>query len=193
MFFNELTVWPASSDYLVTNGVCDFDRRIRSVDQRLIRRVARPRCSTGEIDDSNTGILASPVQHSREENRIRLGEIGIPQNEDIGTLDVVIAANGAVEAEGFLEPDHCTRGMKAGTGLDVVRSQSTLEELRCNVCIRDRPLRRAVHCNAVLSILPDGFANSLGNGVESLCHWHRRKRAASPHHCARDPVTAIKR
>src|SRR5678815_1644904 len=89
MLFNELMVCPASRDYLVTDGVCDFDRRIRSEYQRLIRRVARPRCSTSEIDDSNTGILASPVQHSREENRIRLGEIGIPQNEDIGTLNAV--------------------------------------------------------------------------------------------------------
>ena len=171
------------------------DRRpgMRRVQQGVVGGVTGARGAGGHVDDADGGVDPLAVQHAGEEHRIGFGQIGVPQHEDVGVVDVLVAADRAVEAEAALEAGHRAGGVEARAGLDVVRAQRTLEQLRRDVGVRDGPLGRPVDGDAVLAVLLGGLAEPARHQVERLAQRHLDQRTVAPDHGARDPIAPVER
>ncbi len=129
MLVDELAVHPLASHDLMADPVGDGRPGMRRVQQRVIAGVAGAGGAGGDVDDANRRIGPLAVQHAREQHRVGFGQVDVPQDEHVGVVDVLVAADRTIEAEAALESGHRAGGIKAGAGLDVVRAERTLEEL----------------------------------------------------------------
>jgi hypothetical protein len=125
--------------------------------------------------------------------RVGLGEVVIPEHEDVGVLDVLVAADCAVQAEAALQAGQGAGPGKADTGLDVVGSQRALEQLPRHVGIGKGPLRRSVEGNAVLAVLLAGLAKPARHHVQRLAQGYLDQAPITPDHGPCDSITSVER
>jgi len=74
---------------------------------------------------------------------MHLGHVVPPGDEDIGVVDIFVAAHGFIQAEGGHETRHGAGHAESGIGLDIVGADASLEQLGGHVPVRDGPLTRS--------------------------------------------------
>ncbi len=114
-------------------------------------------------------------EHSGEEYRMHLGHIIAPGNEDIGLIDVIIAAHGLVHAETGQKPGHGTGHAQTRIGFQIVGADTAFKQLGGYVAVGNRPLPGPVHGHGVFPVAFDGFLHFAGHQVEGFlkgCFHH---------------------
>ena len=189
----EVLADPLPRHDLLADPVGDGQRGMGRAQQGLVGGVigAGGACRNGDDAGGRVGPLAR--QHAREEHGIGFGEVDVPQDEGVGVVDVLVAADGAIEAEAALEPRHDASGVQPRAGVQVVGAQRALEQLRGDVAVRDGPLGGAVQGHAVLAVEPDGLLDLVGHQVVRLRDRYCHESPIAPDHRLPDAVLSVQR
>ena len=104
------------------------------------------------------------------------GCVGAHQHHQLGGIEVVVAAGGAVGAEAAAVAHHGRTHAQPGIGIEVIATQGPLEQLVGDVIILDQKLAGAVDGDGIGSAGLQGGANAAHNQREGLLPADRRKR-----------------
>ncbi len=108
---------------------------------------------------------------------MHLGHVGAPQHHGVGVLDVVIVAGRLVGAEHAVERRHCRGHAVARVGVEVVGTETGLEQLVHGVAFVDGPLPGTEHRHSARPLFRVGLAELALHLVEGLLPGHRHELA----------------
>ena len=97
---------------------------------------------------------------------MHLGHVGTPEYEGIGVFQVIVAAHRLIDAEGAHKATYRRGHAVTGIGVDVVRQESSFEQLGSGVTFPDGPLSRTEHADRGGSFLFDCGFELLGHDIE---------------------------
>ena len=103
-----------------------------------------------------------------EQHRMAPGGVAADQHDEVGLVEVLVAARHDVLAEGAHVPGDRGGHAQAGVGVDVGRADEALHELVGDVIVLGQELTRSVERDRLGAVLRDGMREGLGDEVERL-------------------------
>ena len=102
------------------------------------------------------------------EHRMAPGEIGADEHDEIGELEILVAAGHGVGAEGALVSGDGGRHAQARVGIDVGRADEALHQLVGDVVVLGEQLARDVESYRVRAVRADRLVELSGDEVERV-------------------------
>jgi hypothetical protein len=102
------------------------------------------------------------------EHRVAPGEIGPHQHNEIGQLEILVAARHGIGAEGPLVGGNGRGHAEARIGIDIGGTDETLHQLVGDVVILGEELARAIEGDGIGAVFGDGAAEGTGDQIEGL-------------------------
>ena len=115
------------------------------------------------------------VGDARPQDRVHLRHVRAPQHEGVGVLGIVVAAHRLVDAEGAHEASHSRGHAMTRVWIDVVGTETGLEQLYRRVALPDGPLTRAKHADRSRPLRLQRRLALLFHNVEGLFPADRRE------------------
>ena len=180
-------------DEVVRDGVGDGNIAARTEGEHLVGRGRGARGHGGHIVVAHVSIGELAGRQARVQHGMGLGHVGAPGDEDVGLVDVGVAAGRLVGLEDVHEA-HDSRGhAQARVGIDVVGKQTRLPELRRAVALHDGLLAASPEGQAALvglprvaqlaryqieGLVPGGLAQAIGRALGGLVVANERRGEA---------------
>jgi hypothetical protein len=111
-------------------------------------------------------IFASqPVEYSRPQHGLCLGNVVAEQGNHIGVVDVRIASRLAVAREGLLQRLGCSCGAQSGVAVEVVGSDAAVRDCGEGVVLLEEQLATGVETESAGPVLVEEFSTSVDNEI----------------------------
>ena len=175
LVLDEIFVDLAALDDVVADVVEDRQVGLRHKDHAVIGQFETAMLEGRENMHLYVGLGQTTVGDARPQDRVHFGHIRPPEHEGIGLLDVVVAAHRLVNAESAHETGDSRSHAVTGIRVNIIGTETGLEQLDRRVAFPDRPLSGTKDAN---TIRPVGFHRRFpffGHDVESLIPSDRRK------------------
>ena len=167
VILDELLVIGFILDKVMSNAVCYSEIAVVAEHDNLVGSGRSARAERRDIVVLHIGVADLTSHDTRVKHRMCLGHVGAPGDEDIGIVDISIAASRLVGLEHVHETHDGTRHAQTSVGIDVVGKQPCLPELCLRIALDDGLLARTPECQAALVGFP-GFAQLLCNQIKRL-------------------------
>ena len=127
------------------------------------------------IDDDDAagrfGLLRR--QHALVQDRMAPGRVAADQDQQVGLLQIFIAAGHDVAAEGALVAGHAGGHAQPRIGVDIGGADEALHQLVDDVVVLGEQLTGDVEGDRIRPVLPDDLAETVGHMVERGIPAHR--------------------
>ena len=180
---HEVVVVLVVHDEVVRDGVGDGDVAARAEGEHLVGRGRGASGHGGHVVVAHGLVGELAGRQARVQHGMGLGHVGAPGDEDVGLVDVGVAAGRLVGLEDVHEA-HDGRGhAQTRVGVDVVGEQARLPELRRAVALHDGLLAASPERQAALvglprvaelarhqieRLVPGGLAQAVGRALGGL-------------------------
>ena len=108
---------------------------------------------------------------------MHLSHIGTPKHEGIGVLQIIVTTHGLVSTEGTHKTTHRRGHAMAGIGIQIIRTEAGLEQLRGRITFPHRPLPGTEHPHRSRSLFLERLFPLLGHDIKGLIPTDRGKFA----------------
>ena len=105
-------------------------------------------------------VAAASAEHARREQRVVVGDVGAPQHDDVGELEVLVAAGRAVGAEAQLVAGHRAGHAQRGVAVVVAQAHAEPHELAERVELLGHELAGRQHGDRLRAVLVERVAGS---------------------------------
>ena len=137
-----------------------------------VRALAGRRAARVDDDDAQ---LRPPLLRGHQpavKDRVAPGEVGADQQDQIGGLEVGVAARHRVGAEGALVAGHGRGHAQARVGVDVGGAEKALGQLVRDVIVLGQQLARDVERHGIRPVRADGGLERGGDGIQRRVPAH---------------------